>query len=438
MSPAKRRAADRLVDPATLTAVLVFVLLYFPFVWVNGRWYWGVDNIDLPSFHTAAVTAFRLGESPYDHARLQTMMEQPVYPFVYPPPSLLVFAPLAALSYAHARGALFVLNHLLILGIAIGVPLRFLRLAPGRDFPRWILGVAYTLTFYPFVVTLNHGQTNVVWVTTLFAFWLAMRRGRARAAGGLLALAILLKIYAVLVVLVLLPARRFREAAWTAIGCLAAAVASFVLLPGGVWRDWLHRVVPDGGYGRTPAGLFPPAAEWNQSLNGLFARMFTESEWSRPLVANPELGRRLAYVAAALVVLVSLAAALRCHSRMGSSSHERLVLLALPAMVLVAPYSWEHHLVIVLPSVLLLLTSRCAWPAAPRLAYHGGVAAAAILVGAPTLLRSRLAGVMLLWILGLVAATRDGISLPGETNADPGASVTPRGSSPAPRSASRS
>ncbi len=398
--------------PAWLPLVTIFFTLYGSFVVNYGWMYRNIPNIDLPSFHAASVGVFHHGESPYDAGRLAVFADRDVrvFPYLYPPPSLLLIAPLSALTYAGARQAVLFLNHLLVLAMALAIPLYVLRTRSRHAFALSALGLVYLLTFQPLIVTLNHGQVNILLLACLVLFWLFASRGRAVLAGLFLALAVLLKSYPIILIPMLLLIRRWREGASAAAWLALATIVSLVALPQAIWRDWLANVLPSGGYACVPAGLFSPAAIWNQSLNGFFARAFTESAWSSPVSVNPGLAKLLTYVAAGLCVAVAGLAAWRGRNR--ADSLDRTIIVALPTMYLVAPFSWEHHLVYVLPSVLMLLGSRPSRGGAPRVVYLSLCIASAVVIGMAGALPLKFHGMVAIWALCVLAAVRGDIELP--------------------------
>lgn len=415
---APRRIARALTElrtqagPAWLPLVTIFLTLYASFAFNYGWMYRDIPNVDLPSFHAAGVSVFLRGESPYDSGRLAVFMERDVrvFPYLYPPPSLLLLAPLSALSYDGARQVVLVVNHLLVLALVLAIPLHLFRARPRHAVAGSALCIVYLLTFQPLIVTLNHGQVNILLLACLVLFWLFASRGRAVLAGLFLALAVLLKSYPIILIPMLLLIRRWREGASAAAWLALATIVSLVALPQGIWRDWLANVLPSGGYACVPAGLFSPAAIWNQSLNGFFARAFTESAWSSPAAVNPGLAKLLTYAAAGLCVAVAGFAAWRSRDR--ADSLDRTIIVALPTMYLVAPFSWEHHLVYVLPSVLMLLGSRPSRGGAPRVAYLSLCIASAVVVGMAGALPLKFHGMVVIWALCVLAAVRGDIELP--------------------------
>lgn len=400
------------VGSAWLPLVMIFLALYGSFVLSYGWKYRQIANVDLPSFHAASVSAFEHGESPYDSGRLAGLMERDVrvFPYLYPPPSLLLLAPLSRLTYADARQAVLLVNHLLVLAMLLAIPLYVSRVRPQQVFAGSALCIVYALTFYPIIITLNHGQINLLLLAFLLLSWFFAGRERAVLAGFFLALAVLLKSYPIILIPLLLLIRRWREGvcavSWLA---LATLVSAFVL-PHAVWNDWFRNVLPSGGYGCTPVGLFSPAAIWNQSLNGFFARAFTESAWSHPALVNPGLARLLTYATAAACFAIAGLAAWRSRDR--ADSLDRTILVALPTMFLVAPYSWEHHLVYVLPSVLMLLGSRTSFGAVPKAVFLSLCVASAVVIGMVGALGLKFLGMVVLWGLCVITAMRGDIELP--------------------------
>lgn len=406
-----RTALVALLSPQWLTVLTIFLILYGPFLYKQG-WEHRYNSIaDLPSFYAASVSVFRDGKSPYDQENLLRLMpDVRMFPYLYPPPSLLIFFPFSALTYAQACRAVLVVNHLLFLALIWAIPLRLLRARPqGLGVGVLALCMVYSLTFSPVVVTLNLGQVNILLLAFLVLFWLLARDGHARSAGLFLALAIVLKTYPLIIIPMLILIGRRREGLYAGAWLGIATVVSVVVLPGAIWHDWLTDVLPTGGYSRTPAGLFSPAAVWNQNINGFFARAFTESRWSHPLAVDPGLARLLTYGAAGLATVATGIAVWR--SRLRADSLDRMMLVTLPLTFLIAPFSWEHHLVYLLPVALLLLTCRSSSGLAARLLFHALCLAAAVLISSGGLRQLKFYGVAVLWGLCVLAVVNKNVEL---------------------------
>lgn len=335
--------------------VWLLLLLYLPAL---GSDLWALRHGrsgDLPSFYEAARNAFVERESPYADARdaeAEQRLEQRVHPFLYPPPSLLVLAPLALVSYDTARTALLILNHALFLALVLLLsrPREWRGLADLFPF-------VYLLVFEPVRTTIALGQLNLLALALVVLAWEALRRGRSPSAVALpLSIAIVVKTYPVLLLAPLVAYRRWREVRWTLALLAGALVLAVLVLPASVWRDWVEQVLPSGGYGRSPRGLFSPAAPWNQSLNGFAARLFLENEFSAPLATSPLAARLVPALLASALVAVVGACSLRAGARADRERFLDLELaLWLVVMFAVAPLSWQHHLVFALPACVLAL-----------------------------------------------------------------------------------
>jgi hypothetical protein len=392
--------------------LLIFSLLYFQFIFLYGWEYRNIPNVDLPSFYAASARFFRYGESPYDLAGMRLFMSQDtryVYPFVYPPQSLLLFFPLSELTYAHARLAVLLVNHLIFLVMMWVIPVYLLRVWPRRGLA-FALCVLYLITFHPVAVTLNHGQVNIMLLASIVLFWLSARRGSAVLAGFFLALAVLLKTYPLIAIPFLLLIGRWRESAYALAWLGLATMTSLMLIPNPIWHDWITIVLPAGGYTGNPPGL-ASAAIWNQSLNGVFSRAFTENRWSEPFLVDPGLARLLTYGSAGLATAVTAIAVWR--SRSETDSLDRVLLAALPLMYLVAPFSWEHHLVYLLPSILMLFTSRSSLGLLSRNIFYALCFISALVISLDYF-QAKFFGVLVLWGLCVFAAGSKDVELPGK------------------------
>ncbi len=356
------------VQKGRLVLVLVFLFLYVPFLTDHGFRSAQVENIDLPSFYYAVDTTFNQHASPYQPGSwegLQNELGPKVFPYLYPPSSLLLLAPYAWFSYEGLKILVLVVNHACVLLLMYLLFFRIFSLVwPGgksQGSDQGVLGwfllpllVLYTLQFHPLVVTLVHGQINLVVMVLICLFWLALRaRSNPLLVGLPLAAAILLKTYPILFLPLLLIRRRFRVTACT-IGYVAIVVGiSTLILPGKAWTDWLNLVLPTGGYAQTPYHLFSPAMPWNQSLNGVAARMFLHPNYA--FSVNPGLARLAPYLAAAGIMGTLVWLGIKLTKRHETRYVNDEFVLVLLSIFLVAPLSWEHHLVFVLPAALLAL-----------------------------------------------------------------------------------
>ncbi len=349
---------------------LIFLFLYVPFLVDNGVRAAHEQAVDLPSFYYASDAAFNHQASPYRPAawqRLQGQLGQHVFPYLYPPPSLLFFLPLSWFSYHGVKVAALVVNHLSMLALLYLLLFRIFTVVrpgappapdrPGSGLVGWValpLLLLYVLQFHPVAVTMDHGQINLAVLVLLSLFWVALRERRPGALTALpLAGAILLKTYPVLFLPLLLIRRRWRTAAWTGAYLTGAVAVSWLVLPRQAWSDWFTTVLPTGGYAEQPLGAFSPAIPWNQSINGFAARLFLSPVYTHH--PRPLLAKLVPLVAALLILGVLVWLAVRLTRRHETRYLNDEFVTVLLSMFLVAPLSWEHHLVFVLPAAMLAL-----------------------------------------------------------------------------------
>jgi alpha-1,2-mannosyltransferase len=365
--------------------LLACVFLYLPFVFENGYRLVSAAQTDFPSFYLGAERAWQEHRSPYGPDALQAAgshLKQRIFPYLYPPPSLLLFAPLAALPYESAKVALLALNHAVTLILAYLLLFKIGRLHPGRmpDAVLFLFFVVYLIGFRPLTANFDEGQINILVVTLIVVAWHALRAGaRDWTVGVALTLAILLKTYPALFLLLLAIRGRYRALLWT-LGLIAvASVVAAALLPPIVWSDWFFHALPTGGYGRTAWGLFSPANVHNQSINGYVARLFLPNEFTATPFPHPSLVAPLGYALAGLVLGITVWLGVR--TRRSPTRDEALDLefsVMLLAMFLVAPLSWTHHVVYALPAAFVILR-RLAAASEPPYALAAAAAAAFVL-----------------------------------------------------------
>ena len=341
------------------TAFLLFLFLYPPFLIKNGFEMRGLRYEDLPSFYGAAHVTFMDRASPYTwEAQKQIARETdgPVFPYLYPPTALPIFYPLAWLSFDAAKDAMLVLNHLLSLG-AIFLAFFFLKEVTGTK-PTEIAGAVcllFCFLFDPIRSTIFHGQINLLVLCMLLVCYLMLAKKRELPAMLFLALAIVLKTYPAIFVLLLLAQRRYRAVLSLGLILLAWLAVSVAILPGMLWSDWFQYVLPFGGYGKVVEGLCSPANIWNQNLNGFFARLFMNGDSNNAAANFPMLARILPYLCSGVLLALSTWLCHRVSREHGDRFTGLEFALFLTVIFLISPLSWFHHLVFILPACFIVI-----------------------------------------------------------------------------------
>jgi alpha-1,2-mannosyltransferase len=304
---------------------------------------------------------FEEGRSPYVEGafvEVERRENRRIFPYLYPPPSLLLFYPFSAVNYDAAKVRLLVTSHVCLL---LFLYLFFFRIAPFDPPPRGrglaaALMTVFVLNYYPVADNFAWGQINLMVLALVCVAWLALKRGgHALVVAVPLSLAILLKTYPV-VLLPLLVIRKRYGAAAAVVGLLTLyALAAWLVLPQSLWGDWTRNVLPTGGYGLRPFNLFLPVEPWNHSINGF---MLFVQDRVPSLLGLPTrlLTRPLTYLLAGAVAAATVGLSyLSVRRGLGGKTLDVEVALFLLMMFLVAPLSWEHHLVFALPSALFAI-----------------------------------------------------------------------------------
>ncbi len=369
-------------SPRLVTWLLIF--LYFIFIYNNGAKLLTLPYTDFPSFYYGARLVFVEKHSPYDEKRLKDaanameppkMFEAPrrIYPYLYPPPSLLMFYPLAKLHVGTAKLAILALNHVCLLFVifAVLVPIAGFK---SRELTTHLLPAFLAIYFFFSAGTLGTialGQVNLFVMALLCVAWLGVLYDwPAWAIGVPLGIASVFKIYPVLFLALLVIRRRYWAAAATLGVLLAVCGASYLVLPHAFWHEWKTNVLPTGGYLKAPLGVFPPTLAGNFGIAGFMSRLFLppvlgmEANLPPPgpaLIHHEALGRLLTYAVVAAACLATFAFAFMS-SRLNDSSpvaRKRRINIEFSAFLvltfLVAPLAWEHHLVYVTPALVIAL-----------------------------------------------------------------------------------
>lgn len=346
----------------------VFVFLYVPFFYNFGLKYINVENVDFPSIYWGARVTFQERRSPYAENAFPKIEGNEawggrVFPYLYPPPSLIAFYPLSMLSYKAAKVLMLAVNHVCVLLFLYLILTKLLPEnlgEPWREFAAAFY-VLYVLVYDAVEVNLNHGQINLVVLMFLTLTWFALRNKHSHALSIALPLsvAILLKTYPLLFVPMLFFRKKYAALALTATLLATYAAIAYLVLPEVLWRDWVVNVLPNGGYGKIPVNLFSPAAYTNQSINGFVARLFQPNQFVNVPFPNnglvPVVGYALAVIVGGVTVALSFFRSRKETARNETSNGilDFEFSMYLLMMYLVAPLSWDHHLVYLLPATLV-------------------------------------------------------------------------------------
>ncbi|HYJ32991.1 MAG TPA: glycosyltransferase family 87 protein [Candidatus Binatia bacterium] len=344
---------------------------------------------DFETYYFAGA-AFRAGLNPYSLENLTRVARRTVtLPFLYPPATLALFAPMSLLPKAVAAGAWLGFKGVLAAFLVWLWRREFLR---GSDPSRLVVVLA--LGFDRSVAwDLRTGNVALLEIAILWIALAAFVRGRDALAGYLIALGSIFKLLPVGLLGVLAAAPRPRPVRAALIAGSAAFLAVAVSLPPGLAAEWRAAIVHASPNARL-------AIEVNPSALGLSDWLFGALGAPAASVPFLAMGAYLAFAAA--ILLLSLEPLRRARA---SSTRVETAMIAVLLWLLLSPRLMVYSFAMAIAPVLYAIETRVrteAWrwlaallvcaQAAIRLAPGPeppmlGAASFAILLGAWALLR---------------------------------------------------
>jgi len=259
----------------------------------------------------------------------------------YPPTFILLFEPLTSVSpkaaywlWTGLNAAALAATLLLLLGGDSGLDLRLK-----------VAFAALAIIYYPIRVHFFWGQTQLVLLLMLLLASRWLERGREAAAGLILALAGLLKIFPLFIVGYLVVERRWRALFFTGIGLALGAAATVALfgLPNSL--AFGPRLANFAG-GRWPAVHGKTDSVELVSLGVFVSRLFAGVTGAHPGSAL-DWGRPLAVMLAALA-LVGMTVHATLARPAGRARGRRSFALWIVMAALLSPTAWLHYMVLLL------------------------------------------------------------------------------------------
>lgn len=201
----------------------------------------------------------------------------PEDPYQYTPQFLLLPRTAIALTsdYVALRAVWFALNASLV----IGIMLLLATWIGGAAGMRVGLLTPLVLVSVPVLHNLQYGQFHLATICLALAACIAFDRGRAALGGGLLAAAILAKLFPALLVVPLVARKRWRDLGWTAAFGVAITAVALPVVGSGTFAAFFHYHLPRLANGDATAfgEAWPELAGWvaaaNQGLLGVFEKL---------------------------------------------------------------------------------------------------------------------------------------------------------------------
>jgi hypothetical protein len=258
--------------------------------------------------------------------------------FPYPPPAILLIAPFGHLDPRSAALAWYMLHGIAFVAVVFLLGKAFMRGAGGMS---WVALAALLLILRPTYATVAFGQTNFL----LLALLLLFARSQERMRGGAwLALAIAVK-----PVVAPLLAYAVLRRQWRSVAGAAATFAALCLVTVALYGiDVFASYLATNPVSRLPAFIY--SIDENQSLLAELIRSTNDAP-----AAIATLPLHPYYIAVLLIVGATAAAVVQLLPK----RHEPLALsVALTAVLLIYPQSWEHYTVLLILPMLVLWKER--------------------------------------------------------------------------------
>ena len=292
------------------------------------------DQFDL-QIYFRTVRFWLAGNNIYDYAQPDPVNGS--LGFTYPPLAAVLMAPMGALSWPVVK-AVTVIAILSATAACVWLCLRErVRLAP-----RWmVLAVGATTAgmflLDPIRQNLSFGQINMFLGVLVFVDLLVLQPRGSRWAGVGIGLAMAIKITPGLFLIYFLLGRQWRPAITALISAAVATAAAAVVAPTATWTFYTSLLWDSDRVGHIGGAA-------NQSIEGLLARVGT--------IDHPD-------KAAWLILVVLVFAVGMFRVRRALSAGDRLTAITLTGLtgVLISPVSWPHHLVWLIPAVIILVSA---------------------------------------------------------------------------------
>jgi len=316
--------------------ILVFVAIGGCLALYGGLAVWTQTNInpyvnpDIDIFLKAGQKAVQ-GLNPYQPFEIGQS-------FIYPPPALLIFAPLSQLPIGISKLIWAILNFA-ALGLALFITWYSLPANPQRRLAGWV--TMALLIFTPALETLTTGQVNHFVLLGLALFALGVAKPKYEILGDIgLAIAIVIKISPLLLVALPVVQRDWRRCLRIGLVLLTLCLISALAFNFSIWTSFLE-VLPKlfGGY-PTPI---------NQTIPPAIHRIFEFAGYD----VNVSL------LGSLFTVLVLLVWVIVLFRRPKSGETYQLLALGLVTMTIGSSLIWFHHLTfLVIPMLYLVATTR--------------------------------------------------------------------------------
>ena len=199
----------------------------------------------------------------------------------------------------------------------------------SRNWKIWFIYLSLVLIFFPFRYNLGSGQINNFLFLFLVLVFYFLQLKKELWAAFLLSLAILLKITPIFLLFTFLIQKKFKIIRLTILCMITVLVASFLLLGGKIYQDYLK--ITKSFFD------FNIHTYYNQSLSGFLARASN----------NNELTKWLLYTLI-IIALISIQFFFKRTKKNNFLSNIIFWNISIIYILILAPFAWQYHFVIVI------------------------------------------------------------------------------------------
>lgn len=225
----------------------------------------------------------------------------------------------------------------------------------GEKFGNWIsiITLLYAAFFVPLTITISYGQINILVIVLICGAWyLAKEDSHPVWVALLLASAIILKLYPILLLVPFWLRKEYKTVGFTLLFIAILTGVTILVLPKGVWNSWYENV-GSVGYGVQVLGVRTTIPS-NQSIYGFLARLLygSNKRFSALLLLPEQAAALMPYVVIGLFLAISL---LISFISRNYSTFDVQMSFWLVVSYLIAPISWHHHMVFLFPAILITM-----------------------------------------------------------------------------------
>ena len=327
--------------PAALTALLILAVTFSLVRYAHDllKFYVQSPFIDFAHYYTySSIVA--LGQNPFDPPATAAMdaqlgIRRAMSAPNYPPLFYVLMQPWVRMPYGTAAAAWLLFNQACLL-MALALMLMRER---GATALRLVAGVCVVLNFQPLYENFALGQSNVVLLLLVTAAWWGAVTGRIWMVAVMLGIAVQIKVQYAFVLVVL----------WW-MGCRRACAGACAAVAGGTALGWMLLGADHyRAYVSYLASPPPYLAAWtaNLSLRGTVHRLVGEGggTWIAESI----------WLAAVMGILIAVARSVPRSVASIPAARDWVWGLGLAVMVGISPLMEEHHLVVLLFPLMLLL-----------------------------------------------------------------------------------